>query len=81
VVFVSQEDSLALVGDVVFEGSIGRTDLPGGSFETLMASIQREILSLPDETTLFPGHGPTTSVGQERKTNPFLVPHYGGGLV
>ncbi len=81
VIFVSQPDSIALVGDVVFQSSIGRTDLPGGDFQTLMASIRREILSLPDEMTLYPGHGPATSVGQERVTNPFLVPHYGGELV
>lgn len=81
VIFVSQPDSIALVGDVVFQGSIGRTDLPGGDFQTLMASIRREILSLPDEMTLYPGHGPATSVGQERGMNPFLVPHYGGELV
>ena len=77
-IFVSRPKSLALVGDVVFQGSIGRTDLPGGSFETLMASIRREILSLPDETILFPGHGPATSVGQERETNPFLAPRRSG---
>jgi len=80
VIFVSRPESLALVGDVVFQGSIGRTDLPGGSFETLMASIRREILSLPDETILFPGHGSATTVGQERDTNPFLAPHRGGEL-
>jgi hydroxyacylglutathione hydrolase len=80
VIFVSRPRSLALVGDVVFQGSIGRTDLPGGSFETLMASIRREILILPDETILFPGHGPATSVGQERDTNPFLAPQRSGGL-
>jgi glyoxylase-like metal-dependent hydrolase (beta-lactamase superfamily II) len=81
VIFVSTPHSIALVGDVVFQGSIGRTDLPGGDFQTLMASIRREILSLPDETMLYPGHGPATTVGQERVSNPFLVPHYGGELV
>ena len=81
VVFVSAPDSIALVGDVVFQGSIGRTDLPGGDFQTLMASIRREILSLPDEMILYPGHGPATTVGRERASNPFLVPHYGGELV
>ena len=80
VIFVARPESLALVGDVVFQGSIGRTDLPGGSFETLMASIRREILSLPDETILFPGHGSATTVGQERDTNPFLAPHRFGEL-
>lgn len=80
VIFVSHQDNITLVGDVVFQGSIGRTDLPGGDFQTLIASIRREVLSLPDEMVLYPGHGPTTTVGHERATNPFLVPHYGGEL-
>ncbi len=66
-------EGLALVGDVIFAGSIGRTDLPGGDFDTLMNSITRHILTLPDETVLYPGHGPATTVGRERATNPFLV--------
>lgn len=81
VMFVSPDDSLAFVGDVVFHGSIGRTDLPGGDFQTLMASIRDEVLTLPDETTLYSGHGPSTTVGHERVANPFLVPHRGGGVV
>jgi glyoxylase-like metal-dependent hydrolase (beta-lactamase superfamily II) len=60
-------------GDVLFQGSIGRTDLPGGSFDTLMESIQREFLSLPDETIVYTGHGPHTTVGAERRTNPFVT--------
>ncbi|HLG06246.1 MAG TPA: MBL fold metallo-hydrolase, partial [Gemmatimonadales bacterium] len=60
-------------GDVLFEGSIGRTDLPGGDFESLIASIRRELLSLPDETIVHPGHGPATTIGRERRTNPFLA--------
>jgi hydroxyacylglutathione hydrolase len=71
-------DGLALVGDCVFQGSIGRTDLPGGDLETLMKSIRQRILTLPDETVLYPGHGPETTVGHERATNPFLVPNLGG---
>lgn len=63
-----------LSGDVLFEGSIGRTDLPGGDFETLIGSIRRELLSLPDDTIVYPGHGPATTVGKERRTNPYLVP-------
>lgn len=70
----------AFVGDVVFQGSIGRSDLPGGDFRQLIASIRAEVLSLPDDTTLYPGHGPPTTVGHERATNPFLIPQYGGGL-
>jgi glyoxylase-like metal-dependent hydrolase (beta-lactamase superfamily II) len=80
VILVSEADGLALVGDVVFQGSIGRTDLPGGDFRTLMTSIREQVLTLPDSTVLYPGHGPATSVGFERAGNPFLVPHYGGEL-
>jgi len=60
-------------GDHLFAGSIGRTDLPGGSYEELMASMAAKILPLPDEVNVLPGHGPVTSVGRERKTNPFLL--------
>jgi glyoxylase-like metal-dependent hydrolase (beta-lactamase superfamily II) len=80
VILVSAEDGLALVGDVVFQGSIGRTDLPGGDFKTLMRSIREQVLTLPDDTVLYPGHGPPTTVGAERTGNPFLIPHYGGEL-
>jgi len=80
VILVSEGDGLALVGDVVFQGSIGRTDLPGGDLATLMRSIREEVLSLPDATVLYPGHGPPTTVGDERRMNPFLVPHFGGDL-
>lgn len=71
-------DGLVIAGDVVFAGSIGRTDLPGGSLQTLMESIRSEILTLPDETVLHTGHGLDTTVGHERATNPFLVPDFGG---
>ena len=60
-------------GDVLFQGSIGRTDLPGGDYGTLMQSIQTRLLPLPDDTVVFPGHGPKTTIGGERQTNPFLV--------
>lgn len=80
VILVSRDDGLAVVGDVVFQGSIGRSDLPGGDMQTLMRSIREQVMTLPDETTLYPGHGPPTTVGQERVSNPFLVPHYGGEL-
>jgi len=66
-------EGVAFVGDVVFQGSIGRTDLPGGDFDTLLASIERELLSLPDSTILYSGHGPETTVGRERRANPFLT--------
>ena len=80
VMFVAVDHGLALVGDVVFQGSIGRTDLPGGDFQTLMKSIREQVLTLPDEIVLHTGHGPPTTVGHERVGNPFLVPHYGGEL-
>ncbi len=62
----------ALVGDVIFAGSVGRTDLPGGDFATLERSIRREVYTLDDETVLHPGHGPDTTVGRERRSNPFV---------
>jgi hydroxyacylglutathione hydrolase len=71
-------DGFALVGDCVFAGSIGRTDLPGGDFQQLMHSIRSRILTLPDETVLYSGHGPETTVGHERVGNPFLVADLGG---
>jgi glyoxylase-like metal-dependent hydrolase (beta-lactamase superfamily II) len=66
-------DGFALVGDCVFAGSIGRTDLPGGDYRTLMDSINEKLLTLPDDTLLYSGHGPETTVGRERRTNPFLT--------
>ncbi|HVH69165.1 MAG TPA: MBL fold metallo-hydrolase [Gemmatimonadales bacterium] len=62
----------AFAGDVLFQGSIGRTDLPGGDFDTLRKSIERELLTLPDSTIVYSGHGPETTVGHERRANPFL---------
>ncbi len=67
-------DGLAFVGDTLFAGSIGRTDLPGGEHGTLLASIARVLLPLPDGTVCYPGHGPETTIGEEKRTNPFLVP-------
>lgn len=81
VIFVSTTEPVAIVGDVIFLGSIGRTDLPGGDYRVLMDSIQRTVLTLPPETRLYTGHGPETTVGHEQRTNPFLVPVYGGDLV
>lgn len=71
VVFVGH--GVALVGDVLFAGSIGRTDLPGGETQTLLASIRERLLPLPEETIVYPGHGPETTIGHERRTNPFLT--------
>jgi hydroxyacylglutathione hydrolase len=61
------------VGDALFQGSIGRTDFPGGDAPTLLRSIREKLLSLPDETVVYSGHGPATTIGRERRTNPFLT--------
>ncbi|HXG45389.1 MAG TPA: MBL fold metallo-hydrolase [Gemmatimonadales bacterium] len=66
-------DDFIVGGDVLFAGSIGRTDLPGGDFNTLRASIQRVFLSRPDSTVVLSGHGPETTIGVERLTNPFVA--------
>ena len=62
-----------IAGDTLFAGSIGRTDLPGGSFKKIIASLKDKVLALPDETIVIPGHGESTTIGAERQTNPFLV--------
>lgn len=64
---------MAFVGDLVFAGSIGRTDLPGGSHERLLRSVREKIFVLPDDTVIFPGHGPSTTVGREKRSNPFFT--------
>jgi glyoxylase-like metal-dependent hydrolase (beta-lactamase superfamily II) len=64
---------VVLGGDVLFRGSVGRTDFPGGSFETLKAGIKRVLWPLPPETVVYPGHGPVTTIGHEKRTNPFLL--------
>jgi hydroxyacylglutathione hydrolase len=61
-----------IAGDTLFAGSIGRTDLPGGSFDKIIRSIRGKLLALPDETAVIPGHGPLTTIGEEREHNPFL---------
>lgn len=63
---------MVLAGDTLFAGSVGRTDLPGGDYEQIIDSIHSRLLSLPDETKVIPGHGPATTIGAERKSNPFL---------
>lgn len=80
VILYVPDAAVAFVGDVVFSGSIGRTDLPGGDFRLLMTSIRSTVLALPDETRLFPGHGPDTTVGHERRFNPFIASVTGGEL-
>jgi hydroxyacylglutathione hydrolase len=61
-----------IAGDTLFAGSIGRTDLPGGSFDKIIRSLRGKLLALPDETVVVPGHGPLTTIGEERESNPFL---------
>jgi glyoxylase-like metal-dependent hydrolase (beta-lactamase superfamily II) len=73
VVFVNREHRFAQVGDVLFHGSVGRTDLPGGDHESLIRSIKEKLLSLGDDVNFICGHGPTSTIGQERETNPFLI--------
>jgi hydroxyacylglutathione hydrolase len=63
---------LVIAGDTLFAGSIGRTDLPGGNYNQIIDSIQTRLLALPDETKVLPGHGPATTIGEERQSNPFL---------
>lgn len=72
VVFYHAASGTIIGGDVLFQSSIGRTDLPGGDYATLIASIKTQLLILPDTTVVYPGHGPATTIGQERRTNPFL---------
>ena len=77
VIFFHPQERFAIVGDVIFQGSIGRTDFPRGDHQTLLRSIREQIFTLGDEVQLLPGHGPTTTVAQERAHNPFLQGRYG----
>lgn len=72
VVFFAPTLRFAFMGDVLFQGSVGRTDLPGGSHETLLRSIREKIIPLGDDVTFLPGHGPGSTIGEERVSNPFL---------
>ncbi|MFL5144108.1 MAG: MBL fold metallo-hydrolase, partial [Microvirga sp.] len=72
VVFVTRGEPSAIVGDVLFRGSVGRTDIPGGDHAALIASIKTKLMPLPDEVAFLCGHGPMSSIGEERETNPFL---------
>ncbi|MCL1906964.1 MAG: MBL fold metallo-hydrolase [Propionibacteriaceae bacterium] len=69
-------DSMCFSGDVLFAGSIGRTDLPGGNHDTMIATLREKILPVSDETKIFPGHGPDTDMAVERATNPYLQPRF-----
>ena len=70
--FYSADQGFLIGGDVLFNGSVGRTDLPGGNHELLIKSIRTALYTLPDETVVYPGHGPTTTIGFEKKNNPFV---------
>lgn len=72
VVFYIAEEKAVFVGDVLFQSGIGRTDLPGGDFDTLISSIRTHLLTMPDDVVVYSGHGPTTTIGNERQFNPFL---------
>ncbi len=71
-VFIHHNSKTVMGGDVLFNGSIGRTDLPGGNFQTLEKSIKEELYTLPDDYEVYPGHGPTTTIGNEKSGNPFV---------
>ena len=70
--FYSPKNKFVIRGDVLFKNSVGRSDLPGGSHDVLINSINTKLMSLPDETVVYSGHGPATTIGEERKSNPFL---------
>ena len=72
VVFYNGPEKICIGGDVLFQNSIGRTDLPGGNFDALISSIKSKLFALPDDVTVYPGHGPETTIGHERNNNPFL---------
>jgi len=69
--FYLEDGGVAFDGDVLFAGGVGRADLPGGDWETLMRSIREVLFALPDETVLYPGHGPATTIGHEKRHNPW----------
>lgn len=73
VAFYNEKEKVLVSGDVLFYNSIGRTDMPGGNFDTLIESIHQKLFTLPDDVTVYPGHGQETSIGFEKKTNPFCA--------
>ena len=77
IVFIHQPSRLAIVGDVLFAGSIGRTDFPRGDYDTLIRSIREQLFTLPDDFRFIPGHGPMSTFGQEKATNPFVGGRFG----
>ena len=70
--FYAKNDELLFCGDILFQGSIGRTDLPGGNFEQLISGVKSKLFTLPDTTVVYPGHGLKTTIGEEKKSNPFF---------
>lgn len=70
--FYFEKEKIVIAGDVLFDGSIGRTDLPGGDYNTLIHSIQSELFTLPDDVQVYPGHGGSTTIGKEKRSNPFF---------
>jgi hydroxyacylglutathione hydrolase len=72
IVFYNETEKFIIGGDVLFQGSIGRTDLPGGDFDTLIHHLKNDILTLPDDVTVYPGHGIPTNIREEKESNPFL---------
>ncbi|MBO4680215.1 MAG: MBL fold metallo-hydrolase [Lachnospiraceae bacterium] len=72
VCFYFKDDNILIAGDTLFEGSVGRTDFPTGSMKTLVESINSKLMVLPDNTRVYPGHGGTTTIGDERQNNPFI---------
>lgn len=77
VVFFHQPSQLAVVGDVLFQGSIGRTDFPKGDYDTLIRSIKEKLLPLGDQVSFIPGHGPMSTMGAEKSSNPFIASRFG----
>ncbi|MFA0962381.1 MBL fold metallo-hydrolase [Roseivirga sp. BDSF3-8] len=73
VAFINEEQNICIGGDVLFKSSIGRTDLPGGDFNTLISSIQEKLFTFSDDMIVYPGHGPETTIGEEKRTNPFCA--------
>ncbi|HVV54342.1 MAG TPA: MBL fold metallo-hydrolase [Mucilaginibacter sp.] len=71
--FYDEADNFVVGGDVLFKGSIGRTDLPGGNYDQLIQNIEEKLFSLPDSCTVYPGHGPETTIGFEKRSNPFFM--------
>ena len=70
--FYNEKDGILIIGDSLFKGSIGRTDLPGGDYATLISSLTKCIMTLPEETKVYPGHGPSTTIAEEKQYNPYL---------